>query len=85
MIVSRERVPLLDEYAAMSLLRKILDQEDPISKDREHFWVISLDTRNKVKFVELISLGTADNCLVHPQGSFPAGHHQRSHQNHYWP
>ena len=70
MIVSRERVPLLDEHAAMSLLRKILDQEDPISKDREHFWVISLDTRNKVKFVELISLGTADNCLVHPREVF---------------
>jgi DNA repair protein RadC len=70
MIVSRERLPLLDEYAATSLLRRVLDREDPISKEREHFWVISLDAKNQVKFVELISLGTADNCLVHPREVF---------------
>ncbi|MBI4766605.1 MAG: JAB domain-containing protein [Deltaproteobacteria bacterium] len=70
MIVSRERVSLPDEYAAMKLLSKILDREDPISKDREHFWVISLDAKNKVKFVELIGIGTVDNCLAHPREVF---------------
>lgn len=70
MIVSREKVPLPDEKAVMDLLHKLLDREDSISKDREHFWVISLDSKNKVKFVELVSLGTVDNCLVHPREVF---------------
>ena len=70
MIVSRERVPLPNEQAVAELLRKLLNKEDSISKDREHFWIISLDAKNKVKFVELVSLGTVNTCLVSPREVF---------------
>jgi DNA repair protein RadC len=70
MIISREKIALPNETAVMQLLHKLLDREDLIARDREHFWVISLDSKNKVKFVELMSLGTVDNCLVHPREVF---------------
>ena len=70
MIVSREKIPLPNEQAVAELLRKLLNKEDSIAKDREHFWVISLDTKNKVKFVELVSLGTVNTCLVSPREVF---------------
>jgi DNA repair protein RadC len=70
MIVSREKIPLPNEQAVAELLRKLLKKEDSISKDREHFWIISLDTKKKVKFVELISIGTVDTCLVSPREVF---------------
>jgi len=70
MIVSREKIPLPNQQAVAKLLRKLLNKEDSISKDREHFWVISLDSKNKVKFVELVSIGAVNQCLVSPREVF---------------
>ncbi|OPY71362.1 MAG: hypothetical protein A4E62_01315 [Syntrophorhabdus sp. PtaU1.Bin002] len=70
MIVSRERTRLSTPVAVAGLLKKILQKEDRISRDREHFWVITVDTRNKVRFVELVSLGTMNSSVVHPREIF---------------
>ncbi len=70
MIVSRERAELSSPAAAAGLLRKLLRKEDCLSKDREHFWVITLNTRNRVRFVELISLGTMNTSVVAPREIF---------------
>jgi len=70
MIVSREKAKLSSPSAVADLLKKIFNREDNLSKDKEHFWVIIVDTRNKVKFVELVSLGTMNSSLVHPREVF---------------
>ena len=70
MIVSREKAALSTPTAVADLLKKILNKEDQISRDREHFWVITVDTRNKVRFVELISLGTINSSVVAPREIF---------------
>ena len=70
MIVSREKAELSSPAAVTDLLKKILRKEDCLSKDKEHFWVIIVDTRNKVRFVELVSLGTMNSSLVHPREIF---------------
>jgi DNA repair protein RadC len=44
--------------------------EDKIDQDKEHFYVIHLDIRNRVKMVELVSLGTLTSSLVHPRETF---------------
>jgi DNA repair protein RadC len=51
-------------------LRKILNKEDSLSQEREHFWVITLSANNKVKFVELVSLGTLNSSIAHPREVF---------------
>jgi len=70
MIVSREKVELSNPTAVGGHLRQILNKEDGLSREREHFWVITLSTSNKVKFVELVSLGTLNASLVHPREVF---------------
>ena len=70
MIVSREKAELKSPADVAEHLRKILKKEDILSRDREHFWVITLTTGNKVKFVELVSLGTLNCSLVHPREVF---------------
>lgn len=70
MIVSRERAELLNPGAVIDLLKRILRKEDRLSRDKEHFWVIIVDTRNRVKFVELVSMGTMNSSLVHPREIF---------------
>ncbi|MFA6348657.1 MAG: JAB domain-containing protein [Candidatus Paceibacterota bacterium] len=70
MIVSREKVELSSSGAVAEHLRKILKKGDCLAREREHFWVITLSTNNRVKFVELVSLGTLNASLVHPREVF---------------
>lgn len=70
MIISRERAELSTPHAVAGLLKKILRKEDCLSRDKEHFWVITVNTRNRVRFVELVSLGTMNASLVHPREIF---------------
>ena len=49
------------------ILRAILNTEDEIDRDKEHFYGVGLDNQNKIQYVELISLGTANASLVHPR------------------
>jgi len=70
MIVSRERAELSSSTAVGEHLKKILNKEDSISREREHFWVITLTAKNRVKFVELVSIGTINYAVVHPREVF---------------
>lgn len=53
-----------------NILKSILATESPEDQDKEHFWVIMLDVRNKIKAIDLVSLGTLDSALVHPREVF---------------
>jgi DNA repair protein RadC len=67
MIVSRERAIITGPADVGNHLRKLLQKEDSLSREREHFWIIILNTRNRIRFVELVSLGTMNASLVHPR------------------
>lgn len=70
MILSREKTELNNPQAVSEHIRRILRRLDRLDRDKEHFFVISLNTKNKVKFVELVSIGTANSSLVHPREVF---------------
>ena len=53
-----------------SIMQNILDKENAIDQDKEHFWVIGLNTRNNIKYIELVSLGTLNTTIVHPREVF---------------
>ena len=40
------------------LVNKTLEMEDWAGKEREHLWSIGLDSQNRVKYLELVSIGT---------------------------
>ena len=52
------------------LFRQALATECEIDQNKEHFWSIGLTTRNGVKYIELVSLGTLNAALVHPREVF---------------
>jgi len=70
MILSREKTELSNPQAVSEHIGKILRRLDRLDRDKEHFFVISLNTKNRVKFVELVSIGTATTSLVHPREVF---------------
>lgn len=53
----------LEIYAIM---QRILLRESKIERNREHLWVMSLDTMNQLLNIELVSLGTVKRTIVEP-------------------
>lgn len=68
--VHDERRHLTCPQDVHNVLQSILATESPEDRDKEHFWVIMLDSRNKIKAIDLASLGTLDSALVHPREVF---------------
>ena len=52
------------------ILQSLLKAEDLEDREKEHFWVLMLDARNRIKTLDLISLGTLNSSLVHPREVF---------------
>ena len=50
-----------------ALFQGFLSNENEIDQDKEHVWVMGLNTRNIVKYVELVSLGTLEESLIQPR------------------
>ena len=65
---SNMKVTGVQEVAQVFL--DLLALEDKIDQDKEHFYVMHLDVKNRVKIVELVSLGTLTASLVHPRETF---------------
>ena len=69
-----------DSQAVWKVCKDLLHTEDQIDRDKEHFWVFHLDSRNKIKFVELVSLGILNSSIVHPREVFTRAVGDRSAQ-----
>jgi DNA repair protein RadC len=48
----------------------ILNGEDDIDRDKEHFWVIGLSVKMSILYIELVSLGTLTASLIHPRETY---------------
>ena len=58
------------------ILQDILKTEDRYDQDKEHFWVVGLNSRNIIQYLELVSLGTLNASLVHPREVFRLSVHK---------
>ena len=70
LVTEQKNKQITDSSAAANIFRSILSAENKVDQDKEHFWVIGLNTRNIVSYVELVSLGTLNTTLVHPREVF---------------
>ena len=51
-------------------MQSVLLREDKIDQNREHFWVIGLETNNRILFIELINLGSVKKAIAEPMEVF---------------
>lgn len=65
---SKVEINCSEDVAA--LITIILKTEDSIDRDKEHLWVIGLNTKGKIKFVDLVHLGSLDGNLASPREVF---------------
>ena len=52
------------------ILRKILSVENEIDQDKEHFWSVGLSSNNRIKYIELVTLGILNATTIAPREVF---------------
>ncbi|HUO78324.1 MAG TPA: JAB domain-containing protein [Thermodesulfovibrionales bacterium] len=71
MIISEHKGEKIDGPGKVAdIIRALLAAEHETDREREHFWAIGLNTKNRIKYIELVSLGTLSNSLIHPRETY---------------
>ena len=68
--LQNSKITIHEPEDVVKVFLDLLALEDAIDQDKEHFYVMHLDIRSRVKLVELVSLGTLNASLVHPRETF---------------
>lgn len=64
------KIPVQTPREVAKVFHDVLLLEDPVDREKEHFYVMHLDIRSQVNLVELVSMGTLTSSLVHPRETF---------------
>lgn len=67
MIMSEKKQKVQSPAQVSKILQAILLNENETSRDQEHFWVIGLNHKNVIQYVDLVSLGTVSETILHPR------------------
>ncbi|MGD1839966.1 MAG: JAB domain-containing protein [Thermonemataceae bacterium] len=69
-LTEAQKIKILNSEDVYEVMQQVLLRENKIERGQEHFWVIGLDSQNKILFIELISLGSLTQALVEPPEVF---------------
>lgn len=59
-----------DPACVATVIKDILRDESKIDREKEHFWTIGLNAQNKVKYIDLVSLGASNHANVNAMETF---------------
>jgi len=70
MLVKTRKQTITNPQTVHEILSSVLSAENEVDLMKEHFWVIGLNTRCVIQYIDLASLGTLNSSLVHPREVF---------------
>lgn len=70
MIIRANKTKVLSSKTIAEVMTHILSTESQVDQDKEHLWTVGLDGRNRIKYIDLVSLGTLTSSLAHPREIF---------------
>ena len=69
-ILRNSTIEIRDARDVARVFQDLLRLEDRIDQDKEHFYVMHVNSRHKVILVELVSVGTLNEAPFHPRETF---------------
>ena len=67
--MSEKKIKTTSPADVYRVIKSILDAEEN-GNFQEHFYVLGLNNANVIQYIDLISLGTANETVVHPRDIF---------------
>ncbi|MEX0313272.1 MAG: JAB domain-containing protein [Allomuricauda sp.] len=69
-LTKEQKIKVLNSVDVYDIMQQILLRENKIRRNQEHFWVVGLNTKNKILFIELIGLGAVNRVNADPPDVF---------------
>jgi DNA repair protein RadC len=71
MVLLRHSTITIDQATdAVTVFLGLFSHEDRIDRDKEHFYVMHLNTRRHISLVELVAIGILTDVRIHPRETF---------------
>ncbi len=78
MIISEKKVKIQNPENIVGIMRAIENSYDLHEKGKEHFYCIGLNNKNVIQYIDLISIGTVSEAIVHPREVFRLAIHRNT-------
>ena len=69
-LTKEQKIRILNSEDVYKVMQQILLRENKIRRAQEHFWIVGLDNKNKILFIELIALGAQNRLNASPPDIF---------------
>ncbi|WP_431121050.1 JAB domain-containing protein [Flagellimonas flava] len=69
-LTKEQKIKVLNSVDVYHVMQQILLRENKIRRNQEHFWVVGLNGKNKIQFIELVALGAVNRVNVDPPDVF---------------
>ncbi len=70
MIISEKKKTVCGAKDVSEVLFSLLNVEQEHDREKEHFWILGLNTKNVIQYADLVSLGSLSAAIVHPRETF---------------
>ena len=70
MIVSERKQTVCSSKDVSEVLLTLLNVGQEHDREKEHFWILGLNTKNVIQYADLVSLGSLSSAIVHPRETF---------------
>lgn len=65
-----QKIQIANSDDVYSIMQQVLLRENRISRKQEHFWIIGLDNKSSILFIELLALGQQNRVNMNPSDTF---------------
>jgi DNA repair protein RadC len=69
-VLQNSKTQIRESVDVAKVFQDLLELEDTIDKDKEHFYVMHVNARQRIMLVELVAIGTLNHAEVHPRETF---------------
>ncbi len=69
-LTETDRIKLEHTSSLFGIMQRILLRENDTRRNRQHLWVVGLETNNRILFIELVSMGSITHTIAEPMEVF---------------
>jgi hypothetical protein len=69
-VLRHSNIVISEAQDVAKVFQDLLTREDNIDQDKEHFYVMHVNSRQQINLVELVAIGTLTNTALHPRETF---------------
>jgi DNA repair protein RadC len=72
-LTEEQKIKVINSDVLYGVMQRILERENLIDRNKEHFWTVGMNVKNTILYIELISLGGTSGTIVEPMQVFRVG------------